>query len=71
MRKRLEPHVRDAPSVAPEVIKAPKSVKVIHDNGTHRFGFGEPQIDGNAAAAVLTSGERAPIGYAAAVRTKK
>ena len=70
MRKSLEPHIHNAPSVAAKVIKADKSVEVIHDDGTHHFRFREPQIDGNAAAAVLSGGERAPIGYAAAVRTK-
>ena len=32
--------------------------------------FRKPQIDGDAAAAVLAGRERAPIGYAAAVRTE-
>ena len=66
----LEPHIRDAPSVATQIIKAYKSVEVINDDGTHRVRFCEPQIDGDAAPAVLSGGERAPIGYAAAVRTK-
>ena len=66
----LEPHIHDAPSVATKVIEADESVEVIHDDGAHHFRFRKPQIDGNAAAAVLTWGECAPIGYAAAVRTK-
>ena len=66
----LEPHVRDAPSVAAQVVEADKSVEVIHDDGGDRLRFRQPQIDGDAAAAVLAGSGRPPIGYAAAVGTE-
>ena len=43
---------------------------MVHDDGGHCPWFRQPQIDGDAAAAVLTGGERAPTRDAAAVRTK-
>lgn len=46
MRNSLEPHIHNAPPVATQVIKANKSVEMIHDDGSHRFRFREPQIDG-------------------------
>jgi len=38
----LEPHIRDAPPVATQVVKVHKSVEVLHDDCTHRCRFCEP-----------------------------
>jgi hypothetical protein len=49
----LEPHILDAFSVLSHVVEGHQSVEVFHGNGGHRFWFGEPQVDGDAAPAVL------------------
>jgi len=43
---------------------------VFERDGTHRAGFRQPQVDGDAAVAILARGERAPISDAAAVCIK-
>jgi hypothetical protein len=66
----LKPQIRNAASIATKVMKTDKSVEVIYDDSTHHIKMREPQIDGDAATAIVTGRERAPIGYAAAVCAK-
>ena len=57
----LEPHIHNAASVAIEVMKTDKSVEVIQDDSTHHCEFREPQIDRDAATAIVTGRERALV----------
>ena len=50
----LEPHIHNAASVAIEVMKTDKSVEAIQDDSTHHCEFREPQIDRDAATAIVT-----------------
>ena len=56
-----EPHIHNAASVAIEVMKTDKSVEVIEDDSTHRSEIREPQIDRDAATAIVTERERALV----------
>ena len=66
----LEPHVRDAASVAAQVVEADKPVEVIDDDGGDRLRFRQPQIDGDAAAAVLAGGQSPANGLRSRSRRK-
>jgi hypothetical protein len=66
----LKPHVIDTSAFAWQEFPAVKSVQMMYGDSTYRMWFCEPQIDGDAAAAILSELERAPVGYAATVRTK-
>ncbi|MFZ0849588.1 MAG: hypothetical protein WAO08_10345 [Hyphomicrobiaceae bacterium] len=43
-------------------MKTDKSVEVVQDDSTHHCEFRKPQIDCDAATAIVTGRERAPIG---------
>ena len=65
----LEPHVGDAPSVPSQVVETEEPVEVLDGDGADRFRLRQPQVDGDAAAA-LVRGQRAPVGDAPAVLAK-
>ena len=48
----LEPHVRDAAAVTRQVIERVEAVEVVDGKVSDRPGLGEPQVNGDAAAAV-------------------
>src|ERR1700736_2571284 len=65
-----EPHVCHAAPVATEVVEGLEPVEMFHGDGADGGRFSEPQVDRDAAAAVFTGRERAPVGDAAAIRAE-
>jgi hypothetical protein len=66
----LKPHIRHTPAVARQILERTEPIEAIQGDRANGLRLREAQIDRYAAAAILTGPERAPIGDAAAARTK-
>ena len=58
------------PVIARQIFKAVESIKMDDRDGANVLWFGEPEIDGEAAATVLAGRDGAPIRHAAAFSAK-